>query len=151
MRMKVILQRVTHASCVVDEQVTGEIKDGYMALVGISTEDQEDVLEKMADKVVNLRVFSDEEGKMNRSLLDVKGEILSISQFTLYADAKKGRRPSFTHAAKPDVSLPMYNQFNELLKAKGVHVETGIFGADMKISLLNDGPVTIILDSDQLF
>ncbi|HAH74714.1 D-tyrosyl-tRNA(Tyr) deacylase [Kandleria vitulina] len=149
--MKVILQRVTHASCVVDEQVTGEIKDGYMALVGISTEDQEDVLEKMADKVVNLRVFSDEEGKMNRSLLDVKGEILSISQFTLYADAKKGRRPSFTHAAKPDVSLPMYNQFNELLKAKGVHVETGIFGADMKISLLNDGPVTIILDSDQLF
>ncbi|MBP3277098.1 MULTISPECIES: D-aminoacyl-tRNA deacylase [Kandleria] len=148
--MKVILQRVTHASCVVDEQVTGEIKDGYMALVGISTEDQEDVLEKMADKVVNLRVFSDEEGKMNRSLLDVKGEILSISQFTLYADAKKGRRPSFTHAAKPDVSLPMYNQFNELLKAKGVHVETGIFGADMKISLLNDGPVTIILDSDQL-
>ena len=150
MRMKVILQRVTHASCVVDEQVTGEIKDGYMALVGISTEDQEDVLEKMADKVVNLRVFSDEEGKMNRSLLDVKGEILSISQFTLYADAKKGRRPSFTHAAKPDVSLPMYNQFNELLKAKGVHVETGIFGADMKISLLNDGPVTIILDSDQL-
>lgn len=151
MRMKVILQRVTHASCVVDEQVTGEIKDGYMALVGISTEDQEDVLEKMADKVVNLRIFSDEEGKMNRSLLDVKGEILSISQFTLYADAKKGRRPSFTHAAKPDVSLPMYNQFNELLKAKGVHVETGIFGADMKISLLNDGPVTIILDSDQLF
>lgn len=151
MRMKVILQRVTHASCVVDEQVTGEIKDGYMALVGISTEDQEDVLEKMADKVVNLRVFSDDEGKMNRSLLDVKGEILSISQFTLYADAKKGRRPSFTHAAKPDVSLPMYNQFNELLKAKGVHVETGIFGADMKISLLNDGPVTIILDSDQLF
>ncbi len=150
MRMKVILQRVTHASCVVDEQVTGEIKDGYMALVGISTEDQKDVLEKMADKVVNLRVFSDEEGKMNRSLLDVKGEILSISQFTLYADAKKGRRPSFTHAAKPDVSLPMYNQFNELLKAKGVHVETGIFGADMKISLLNDGPVTIILDSDQL-
>jgi D-tyrosyl-tRNA(Tyr) deacylase len=149
--MKVILQRVTHASCVVDEQVTGEIKDGYMALVGISTEDQEDVLEKMADKVVNLRVFSDEEGKMNRSLLDVKGEILSISQFTLYADAKKGRRPSFTHAAKPDVSLPMYNQFNELLKAKGVHVETGIFGADMKISLLNDGPVTIILDTDQLF
>ena len=148
--MKVILQRVTHASCVVDEQVTGEIKDGYMALVGISTEDQEDVLEKMADKVVNLRIFSDEEGKMNRSLLDVKGEILSISQFTLYADAKKGRRPSFTHAAKPDVSLPMYNQFNELLKAKGVHVETGIFGADMKISLLNDGPVTIILDSDQL-
>ena len=148
--MKVILQRVTHASCVVDEQVTGEIKDGYMALVGISTEDQEDVLEKMADKVVNLRVFSDEEGKMNRSLLDVKGEILSISQFTLYADAKKGRRPSFTHAAKPDVSLPMYNQFNELLKANGVHVETGIFGADMKISLLNDGPVTIILDSDQL-
>ncbi|KRN50786.1 D-tyrosyl-tRNA(Tyr) deacylase [Kandleria vitulina DSM 20405] len=133
-----------------DEQVTGEIKDGYMALVGISTEDQKDVLEKMADKVVNLRVFSDEEGKMNRSLLDVKGEILSISQFTLYADAKKGRRPSFTHAAKPDVSLPMYNQFNELLKAKGVHVETGIFGADMKISLLNDGPVTIILDSDQL-
>ena len=150
MRMKVILQRVTHASCVVDEQVTGEIKDGYMALVGISTEDQEDVLEKMADKVVNLRIFSDEEGKMNRSLLDVKGEILSISQFTLYADAKKGRRPSFTHAAKPDVSLPMYNQFNELLKAKGVHVKTGIFGADMKISLLNDGPVTIILDSDQL-
>ena len=150
MRMKVILQRVTHASCVVDEQVTGEIKDGYMALVGISTEDKEDVLEKMADKVVNLRVFSDDEGKMNRSLLDVKGEILSISQFTLYADAKKGRRPSFTHAAKPDVSLPMYNQFNELLKAKGVHVETGIFGADMKISLLNDGPVTIILDSDQL-
>lgn len=151
MRMKVILQRVTQASCVVDEKVTGQIKDGYMALVGISADDQEELLEKMADKVINLRVFSDEEGKMNRSLLDVKGDILSISQFTLYADCKKGRRPSFTHAAKPDISSPMYDKFNEILREKGIHVETGIFGADMKISLLNDGPVTIILDSDELF
>ena len=151
MRMKVILQRVTQASCVVDGKVTGQIKDGYMALVGISADDQEELLEKMADKVINLRVFSDEEGKMNRSLLDVKGDILSISQFTLYADCKKGRRPSFTHAAKPDISSPMYDKFNEILIEKGIHVETGIFGADMKISLLNDGPVTIILDSDELF
>ena len=151
MRMKVILQRVTQASCVVDGKVTGQIKDGYMALVGISADDQEELLEKMADKVINLRVFSDEEGKMNRSLLDVKGDILSISQFTLYADCKKGRRPSFTHAAKPDISSPMYDKFNEILREKGIHVETGIFGADMKISLLNDGPVTIILDSDELF
>ena len=148
--MRVVLQRVSHASCTVDDNVTGKIGEGYLALVGFCQEDTFEIVDKMIQKIVKLRVFSDDEQKMNRSLKDISGSILSISQFTLYANAKKGNRPSFIEAAKPDQAIPLYDYFNENL-AKEVCVETGIFGADMKIELLNDGPVTILLDSEELF
>lgn len=148
--MRIVLQRVTHADVVIDGKTQGAIEKGYMLLVGFKASDNEHILRKMADKVIHLRVFEDENMKMNKSLLDVQGSILSISQFTLYADSRKGRRPSFIEAAPPDISSPLYDQFNNILRDSGVHVETGIFGADMKVSLLNDGPVTIILDSDDI-
>lgn len=148
--MRVVLQRVRHASCTIDGTVTGKIEDGYLALVGFCQEDTSEIVNKMVQKIVKLRVFSDEQGKMNLSLKDISGSVLSISQFTLYANAKKGNRPSFIDAAKPDVAIPLYDYFNQELK-KEVHVETGVFGADMKIKLLNDGPVTIVLDSKELF
>ena len=148
--MRVVLQRVSHASCTVDDNVTGKIGEGYLALVGFCQEDTVEIVDKMIQKIIKLRVFSDDEQKMNRSLKDISGSILSISQFTLYANAKKGNRPSFIEAAKPDQAIPLYDYFNENL-AKEVCVETGIFGADMKIELLNDGPVTILLDSEELF
>jgi len=122
-----------------------------MALVGITLSDDESTVEKMAKKVQELRVFEDENGKMNLSIMDVGGNVLSISQFTLYADCKKGRRPSFTNAARPDQANPLYEHFNETLRGYGLHVETGVFGADMKVELLNDGPVTIMLDSNEIF
>ena len=122
-----------------------------MVLVGITNGDDETLVEKMVDKLVNLRIFEDENDKLNLSLLDVNGSILSISQFTLYANCKKGRRPSFIDAAKPDVSSPLYDYFNKMLEKKGVKVERGVFGAMMEVSLINDGPVTIILDSKEIF
>ena len=121
-----------------------------MVLVGFAGDDTTAIIDKMIDKLINLRIFEDEQGKMNRSLMDVNGSILSISQFTLYADCKRGRRPGFTDAARPEIAIPLYDYFNQELKEKGIHVETGIFGADMKVSLLNDGPVTIILDSQDI-
>ena len=121
-----------------------------MILVGFNEEDNHEIIDRLVEKVIHLRVFEDENQKMNRSLLDVEGSILSISQFTLYADCRKGRRPSFINAAKPDVSSPLYDYFNESLRNQRIHVETGIFGADMKCALINDGPVTIVLDSDEL-
>lgn len=133
--MRVVLQRVRHASCTIDGTVTGKIEDGYLALVGFCQEDTSEIVNKMVQKIVKLRVFSDEQGKMNLSLKDISGSVLSISQFTLYANAKKGNRPSFIDAAKPDVAIPLYDYFNQELK-KEVHVETGVFGADMKIELL---------------
>lgn len=133
--MRVVLQRVRHASCTIDGTVTGKIEDGYLALVGFCQEDTSEIVNKMIQKIVKLRVFSDEQGKMNLSLKDISGSVLSISQFTLYANAKKGNRPSFIDAAKPDVAIPLYDYFNQELK-KEVHVETGVFGADMKIELL---------------
>lgn len=133
--MRVVLQRVRHASCTIDETVTGKIEEGYLALVGFCQEDTSEIVNKMIQKIVKLRVFSDEQGKMNLSLKDISGSVLSISQFTLYANAKKGNRPSFIDAAKPDVAIPLYDYFNQELK-KEVHVETGVFGADMKIELL---------------
>ena len=148
--MRVVLQRVKHASCTIDGTITGEIKQGLLLLVGICDSDNEAILEKVAKKCVELRIFEDENGKMNLGLKDVGGEILSISQFTLYADCKRGRRPGFTNAAKLDFASPMYDKFNEILRSYEVKVGTGIFGADMKIELLNDGPVTIILDSEEL-
>ena len=126
--------------------MVGKINKGYMVLVGITDGDDETLVGKMVDKLVNLRIFEDENDKLNLSLLDVQGSILSISQFTLY-----GRRPSFVDAAKPDVSKPLYDLFNKKLEEKGVKVERGVFGAMMEVSLINDGPVTIILDSKEIF
>ena len=148
--MKVVLQRVKHASVTIDGVVHGKINQGYLLLVGITDGDTEAEAKKIADKVVDLRIFEDENGKMNLGIEQVQGDILSISQFTLYADCKKGRRPSFTKAARPEISNPLYERLNDFLRDRGMHVETGIFGADMKVELLNDGPVTIVLDSAEL-
>lgn len=148
--MKIVLQRVKEASVTIDGEIHGAIGKGYMILVGFNEEDNNEIIDRLVEKVIHLRVFEDENQKMNRSLLDVEGSILSISQFTLYADCRKGRRPSFINAAKPDISSPLYDYFNECLRNQGIHVETGIFGADMKCALTNDGPVTIVLDSDEL-
>ena len=148
--MRVILQRVKWSSCTIDGVKVSSIEDGYMALVGFDNSDTKEVVEKMANKISKLRVFEDENGKMNLSIADIKGSILSISQFTLYANSRKGNRPSFIDAAKPDVAIPLYDYFNEYMNTL-VPTKTGEFGADMKIELLNDGPVTIILDSKELF
>lgn len=147
--MRVVLQRVTHASVTIDGQIHGQIQQGFLALVGITQEDNEEIVSKVAKKCAQLRVFEDEEGKMNKGLDDISGAVLSISQFTLFADCKKGRRPSFDKAAKPEISKPLYEYFNTALMQEGIHVETGVFGADMKVDLCNDGPVTIIIDSSQ--
>ena len=147
--MRVLLQRVQHASVRVDGAITGSIRQGFLLLVGITPSDTEEIMKKMAGKCAQLRVFEDENGKMNRGLQDIGGSILSISQFTLYADCKRGRRPGFEKVARGDFAQPMYEAFNEELRTYGIHVETGIFGADMKVDLLNDGPVTILLDSDE--
>lgn len=149
--MKLVIQRVRHASCTIDGEIYSKIGNGFMVLVGLTYGDDEMIVSKMASKLVKLRVFDDENGKMNLALKDVGGSILSISQFTLFADAKKGNRPSFTSALKPEFSKPLYLLFNEELRKEGIDVQEGIFGADMKIDLLNDGPITIILDSKELF
>lgn len=149
--MRLVVQKVSQSNVKIEGQVVGEIGNGFMVLVGITAGDDEVIVEKMVDKLVNLRIFEDENDKLNLSLLDVKGSILSISQFTLYANCKKGRRPSFIDAAKPDISSPLYDLFNDKLEGKGIHVERGVFGAMMEVSLVNDGPVTIILDSKEIF
>ena len=123
----------------------------YPNILVYRDEDTNEIIDKMIHKILFLRIFEDENGKMNKSIQDVEGSILSISQFTLYADCKKGNRPSFTNAGKPDLATTLYDQFNQKLQEQGMHVETGVFGADMKIELLNDGPVTIVLDSKELF
>lgn len=151
LNMRTVIQRVSQASCTIDGKVNGEIKKGYMILVGICDEDTEEIVEKMANKIVKLRINDDENGKMNLNLDAVNGDILSISQFTLYADCRKGNRPSFTGAGNPQHASKMYDYFNEYLRSLGVHVETGVFAADMQIELINDGPITIVLDSDTLF
>ena len=148
--MKVLIQRVKHAKVTINGTINGQIKDGYLLFVGMTHEDDEKTVEKLANKVKDLRLFEDEQGKMNLSITEVNGEILSISQFTLYADCRKGRRPSFTNAAKPDEASRLYDYFNDVLRSLGLHVETGIFGADMKVELYNDGPVTVMLDSKEL-
>lgn len=145
--MRVVLQRVSSASVRVEGAVAGEIGAGFLLLVGIGHEDSEADLAWMADKVAGLRVFEDAEGKMNLSLEDTGGAILSVSQFTLYGDCRKGRRPNFMAAARPEKASELYDRFNELLRGKGIRVETGVFGAMMEVSLVNDGPVTLILDS----
>ena len=149
--MRVVLQRCSRAEVRIGGQVVGKIDKGFMALVGITDGDSKAEVEPVAKKVAQMRVFEDAEGKMNLGLKDVGGAILSISQFTLYADCKKGNRPSFIHAARPEVAEPLYDYFNNILRTQyGLHVETGRFGADMKVDFINDGPVTIILDSIDL-
>ena len=143
--MRVIVQRVKEAKCVVDKKITGQIKDGFMILVGFTNGDNQNNIEEMVKKIVNLRIMDDENHVMNKSILDTKGSILSISQFTLYADTKKGNRPSYINAMKGEEAIKLYLMFNEKLR-QFVPVEEGIFGADMQISLVNDGPTTIILE-----
>ncbi len=148
--MRVILQRSRKSSVSVDDKVVGKIDSGLVVLVGFTFNDNEEIIDKMINKVINLRIFNDENGVMNKSLLDVNGEILSISQFTLYADTRKGRRPSYVNALGGEEATKLYDIFNDKLRSLGLHVETGIFGADMQVSIHNDGPTTIAIDSENL-
>lgn len=146
--MRAVIQRVSEASCVVDKRIVGSIGQGFVVLLGIEEADEADDLEWLAQKIANLRVFGDESGLMNKSLHDIQGNVLLISQFTLFAQTKKGNRPSFIRAAKPDKAIPLYEaMINELSTNLGKAVATGVFGADMKVSLVNDGPVTIVMDT----
>ncbi len=146
--MRAVIQRVSHASCTVDNKITGEIKDGLLVLLGVEEEDTKADMEWLGQKLVNLRIFSDEEGLMNRSVQDIEGNILLISQFTLFAQTKKGNRPSFIRAGKPHIAKPMYEAMSKYLSdLLNKPVQLGIFGADMKIDLRNDGPVTIIMNT----
>lgn len=145
--MRVVVQRSKEASVTVDGQVTGAINHGFVLLVGITHSDTLDDVAYVAKKVADLRLFEDEDGKMNHSIVEHGGAILSVSQFTLYGDTKKGRRPSFIDAARPEQAKPLWDAFNEALRGHGLHVETGVFGAMMDVALINDGPVTIIVES----
>ena len=149
--MRAVVQRVTRASVAVHDQITGEIGRGLMVLLGVETGDGEKDVNYIIDKVLNLRIFEDDAGKMNRSALDTGGAILAVSQFTLLGDARDGRRPSFILAARPDEADGLYRRVVDAWRERGVTVETGVFGADMAVSLVNDGPVTILLDSRRLF
>ena len=144
--MNVVIQRVKEAQVTIDDELVGDISRGLLLLVGVGPDDEQEDLDYAVRKITNMRIFSDDMGKMNLSIQDIKGSILSVSQFTLFAETKKGNRPAFTGAAKPDKAEKMYLDFNEAL-AQFVPVETGVFGADMQVSLVNDGPVTIILDT----
>ena len=149
--MRAVVQRVSRASVTVEGRIMGEIADGLMILLGVGRDDSSGVAISMAEKIANLRIFEDDQRKMNRSLLDVKGSALIVSQFTLYGDARGQRRPSFVAAAPPEEAKKLYEEFNEALRALGINVETGIFGAMMSVELVNEGPVTILLDSDKTF
>ncbi|AQW97187.1 D-aminoacyl-tRNA deacylase [Elizabethkingia anophelis] len=145
--MKVVIQRVSESEVVVENQSVGKIGKGFMLLIGIDENDEKQDADWLVQKILNLRVFGDEGGKMNLSIVDIKGDLLCISQFTLIADYKKGNRPSFIKAAKPDKAIPLFEYFKEEIAKSGLKTESGIFGADMKVSLINDGPVTIVMDS----
>lgn len=148
-RMRAVIQRVSQASVSIEENIVGAIQQGFMVLLGITHEDTGDDVAYLVRKIKNLRVFEDEEGKMNRSLESINGAVLSISQFTLYGETKKGNRPSFIQAAPPSIAIPLYEAFNEGLQAEGITVATGKFGADMQVALVNDGPVTIVIDTKE--
>ncbi len=148
--MKAVIQRVKYASVKVDSVEIGKCGQGFLILLGVGNEDSQKDVEVLGNKIMKLRVFEDEEGKMNRSIQEIGGEMLIISQFTLYADCRKGNRPSFTKAAPPSVSKPLYEAFVEMIRKTGIHAECGEFGADMKVELLNDGPVTIVLESKEM-
>ena len=148
--MRVVIQRSKESKVTINGKVNGKIDHGFVILVGFTNGDNEKIIDKMVNKIINLRIFEDENGKMNKSILDIGGSILSISQFTLYANCKEGRRPAFTDALNPDEATILYDKFNKKL-SEYLSVQTGIFGSDMKVSIYNDGPVTIILDSNELF
>jgi D-tyrosyl-tRNA(Tyr) deacylase len=146
--MRTLIQRVQHASVTIDGKIKSQIGNGMLVLVGIEDRDTQEDIEWLTKKIANLRIFDDENGVMNRSVIDVKGEVMVVSQFTLHASTKKGNRPSYIHASKPDIAIPMYEAFcTEMELQIGKEVQTGTFGADMKVELLNDGPVTIWIDS----
>jgi D-aminoacyl-tRNA deacylase len=149
--MRIVVQRCSRGQVTVDGEVTGAIGRGFVLLVGVTHEDTQADVDFLVEKVVNLRVFEDEEGKMNHSLLDIGGALLSVSQFTLYGDCRKGRRPNFMDAARPEQALSLYEAFNDKARSLGVQVETGVFGAMMDVELVNDGPVTLLLDSKKSF
>ena len=148
--MRAVLTRVKHASVTIDGKVHGQIGEGFLILLGVTHEDTEAQAVKLADKLTGLRIFEDENGKMNRGLDEAKGELLIISQFTLYGNCKKGRRPEFLAAARPEVAIPLYEKFVQECRNKGFHTETGEFGAYMQVESLNDGPLTLVVDTDQL-
>lgn len=148
--MRALLQRVSQASVTVDGHIVGAIQHGYLILLGIGQHDTPTQVQQLTEKIVYLRVFPDDAGKMNRSLLDIGGEALVVSQFTLYADVRKGRRPSFTEAAPPEQAIDLVEQFKAKLESYGVRVASGVFGAHMQVTLVNDGPVTVWVDSEQL-
>ncbi|MBU5472758.1 D-aminoacyl-tRNA deacylase [Roseburia sp. MSJ-14] len=148
--MKFVIQRVTQASVTVNQKVIGSIKQGFLVLIGIGEDDTTEIADKLVKKLIGLRIFEDENGKTNLSLKDIRGELLLVSQFTLYAECKKGNRPSFTKAGKPELANQLYEYIIEACKKEFPVVQTGEFGADMKVSLLNDGPFTIILDSAEI-
>lgn len=148
--MKLVIQRVTNASVTVDEEIVGKIGKGFLVFIGVANTDTKEIADKYIKKLINLRIFEDENGKTNLDLAAVGGEVLLVSQFTLYADCKKGNRPSFVHAGLPDMAEPMFEYIADKCRAAGMAVQTGVFGAFMKVSLVNDGPFTIVLDSDQM-
>ena len=148
--MRAVLTRVKHASVTIDGQIAGKIGEGFLILLGIGPNDTEILCDKLCDKLLSLRIFEDENEKMNRGLEDVNGEVLVVSQFTLYGNCKKGRRPDFFGAAKPDLAIPLYERFVQRCRDSGFHTETGEFGAYMQVDSLNDGPVTLVVDTDQL-
>ena len=149
--MRAVVQRVTSSSVEVENNIVGEIGPGLLVLLGVARDDDVGDADYLAEKIINLRIFTDDEGKMNRSLLEIAGAMLAVSQFTIFGDARKGRRPSYIEAAEPEKANALYQYFVERVRALGVNVETGIFQATMKVSLVNDGPVTILLDSNKLF
>lgn len=148
--MKFVIQRVKNATCIVENQITGQIESGFCVFIGVSEVDTKEIADKMIKKLIGMRIFADEEGKTNLSLQDVNGSLLLISQFTLYANCKKGNRPSFINAGNPTLANDLYEYIIDECKKTIPNVQTGIFGADMQISLINDGPFTIVLDSDEL-
>ncbi|AUN15537.1 D-tyrosyl-tRNA(Tyr) deacylase [[Clostridium] sordellii] len=149
--MRAVVQRVASSKVIVDESTIGEINKGLLILLGVTHEDTSKDVDYLLDKIVNLRIFEDENDKMNLSLKDVNGELLVVSQFTLYGDCRKGRRPNFTNAAKPDLATSLYEEFIDKAKKEGIKVGTGKFGAHMMVDLVNDGPVTILIDSEKTF
>ena len=148
--MRAVLTRVKSASVTIEGRVAGQIGQGFLILLGVTHEDTETQAIKLADKLTGLRIFEDEDGKMNQGLESVNGQILVVSQFTLYGNCRKGRRPDFLAAARPEVAIPLYEKFIQLIRDKGIHVETGEFGAEMLVESVNDGPVTLVVDTDQL-
>lgn len=149
--MRAVVQRVTSSSVTVDDRVTGSIEKGLMVLLGVEAEDEQKDLDYMIEKISGLRIFDDEDGVMNLSVLDIGGQVLSISQFTLLGDVRRGKRPSWIRAERPERANELYMRFNEGLRARGIHVEEGVFQAEMSVNIVNDGPVTILLDSRKLF